>query len=80
MNMFEKFSHSVPVCMRDPEYAEVLQEMERSGAIVDEINKNWLKMRADGSLYEKEAELLQKPLGQNASFLPPFNGQPRCAG
>lgn len=72
MNMFEKFSHSVPVCMRDPEYAEVLQEMERSGAIVDEINKNWLKMRADGSLYEKEAELLQKPLGQNASFLPPF--------
>ncbi len=72
MNMFEKFSNSVPVDMRDPDYAEVIREMERSGNIVEEINKNWLKMREDGSLYEKEAELLQKPLGKNASFLPPF--------
>lgn len=72
MDMFEKFRNTVPVSMRDPEYSVVLEEMNRSGAIVNEINRNWLTMMQDGSLYQKEAELLQKPLGTGASFLPPF--------
>lgn len=72
MSLFEKFRKGEPVSMRDPAYIEVLNEMNRSGAIVNEINKNWLAMMQDGSLYQKEAELIEKPLGKNASFLPPF--------
>ena len=72
MKMFEKLRNAVPVNMRSPEYSEVMDEMNRSGTIVNEINKNWLEMMKNGTLYPKEEELLEKPLGKNASFLPPF--------
>ena len=72
MSIFEKLRNGEPVSMRDPSYVEVLNEMNRSGAIVNDINKNWLAMMQDGSLYRREEELLMKPLGKNASFLPPF--------
>ena len=70
--IFEEFRNGKTVRMGIPSYQPFMDEMSRTGAIVYEINQNWMSMMQDGSLYEKEAEMLDKPLGKNASFLPPF--------
>ena len=70
--IFDEFRNGKTVRMGVPSYKPFMEEMNRTGTIVNEINKNWLSMMNDGTLYEKEAEMLDKPLGKNASFLPPF--------